>query len=315
MKRGQTRTALLMGTLLALLGGVAGMADAQVAYIRIGDIDGFGYGGGAGLLNFVGDPCNVDGIGVLAPGDFLPDLNQNGLVQDFEGDDFENRSPNEIVGTAVETQTFIDVASVGSQFTDLSLSRSYDSTFGTPNDFPDPPSNNRNDSRFVFDFEVAAADIPVGTPVFFNIVFGDVGAIAGELRLTFADNSTLTEVIEPINPGTEDGRIDGAFLELAYDQVFTEAGDTLLGYVAVDLVTRPGTGDGDPFYANDYVELSTSPIDICPGDLDGDNDVDQADLGILLGSYGQDAGGDLDGDGDTDQADLGILLGNYGADC
>ncbi|MFG0253152.1 MAG: hypothetical protein ACF8NJ_09795 [Phycisphaerales bacterium JB038] len=49
------------------------------------------------------------------------------------------------------------------------------------------------------------------------------------------------------------------------------------------------------------------------GDLDGDGDVDQADLGILLASYGKDAGGDLDGDGDTDQADLGILLANYGS--
>jgi hypothetical protein len=52
-----------------------------------------------------------------------------------------------------------------------------------------------------------------------------------------------------------------------------------------------------------------------PGDLNGDGCVDQADLGILLASYGVDDGGDLDGDGDTDQADLGILLGNYGAGC
>jgi hypothetical protein len=48
------------------------------------------------------------------------------------------------------------------------------------------------------------------------------------------------------------------------------------------------------------------------GDLDGDGDVDLADLGILLASYGVDDGGDLDGDGDTDLADLGILLANYG---
>jgi len=50
----------------------------------------------------------------------------------------------------------------------------------------------------------------------------------------------------------------------------------------------------------------------CVGDLDGDGDTDQADLGILLASYGNDAGGDLDGDGDTDQADLGILLADWG---
>ncbi len=50
----------------------------------------------------------------------------------------------------------------------------------------------------------------------------------------------------------------------------------------------------------------------CPGDLDGDGDTDQADLGQLLGSFNLNDGGDLDGDGDTDQADLGVLLGDYG---
>jgi hypothetical protein len=50
----------------------------------------------------------------------------------------------------------------------------------------------------------------------------------------------------------------------------------------------------------------------CEGDLDGDGDTDQADLGELLSAYGLDDGGDLDGDGDTDQADLGILLGDWG---
>ncbi len=49
------------------------------------------------------------------------------------------------------------------------------------------------------------------------------------------------------------------------------------------------------------------------GDLDGDGDVDQADLGILLAAYLISDAGDVDGDGDTDQSDLGILLANYGA--
>lgn len=52
-----------------------------------------------------------------------------------------------------------------------------------------------------------------------------------------------------------------------------------------------------------------------PGDLDGDDDVDQGDLGILLADWGCTGGncpGDCDGDGDTDQADLGVLLANFG---
>ncbi|HUU97589.1 MAG TPA: FG-GAP repeat protein [Phycisphaerae bacterium] len=53
----------------------------------------------------------------------------------------------------------------------------------------------------------------------------------------------------------------------------------------------------------------------CPGDLDGDGDTDQADLGILLSDWGCTGGncpGDLNADGNTDQADLGILLADWG---
>jgi len=51
---------------------------------------------------------------------------------------------------------------------------------------------------------------------------------------------------------------------------------------------------------------------ICPGDLDGDGDVDRAGLSVLLAACGLNAGGDLDGDNDTDLSDLALLLANYG---
>ena len=62
----------------------------------------------------------------------------------------------------------------------------------------------------------------------------------------------------------------------------------------------------------------TAPQQDCVGDLDGDNDTDHSDLGILLGDWGcvgsgpDDCPGDLDGDFDTDHADLGVLLGDWG---
>jgi hypothetical protein len=59
-------------------------------------------------------------------------------------------------------------------------------------------------------------------------------------------------------------------------------------------------------------------IRVLRGDLDGDEDVDLADLAQLLANFGLAAGathghGDLDGDGDVDLDDLTLLLGEYGA--
>ena len=71
----------------------------------------------------------------------------------------------------------------------------------------------------------------------------------------------------------------------------------------------------------------------CPGDLNKDWIVDQADLGLLLANWGCTGGlgyepsqkpcpgaltaccGDLDADGDVDQADLGVMLQNFGNVC
>lgn len=52
-----------------------------------------------------------------------------------------------------------------------------------------------------------------------------------------------------------------------------------------------------------------------PSDLDGDFDVDLADLTMLLGAFGIGPAGDVDSDGDTDLADLTLLLGSFGARC
>ena len=65
-------------------------------------------------------------------------------------------------------------------------------------------------------------------------------------------------------------------------------------------------------------ELECSPVSV-PGDLDGDGDVDLADLQLLLASYGKSSGdpnfnsdADFDEDGDVDLADLQFLLSAYG---
>jgi hypothetical protein len=62
--------------------------------------------------------------------------------------------------------------------------------------------------------------------------------------------------------------------------------------------------------------------DDCPGDLDGDHDVDLADLARLLAAYGAcqgdadyDAAADLDGNSCVNLSDLAILLAGYGIIC
>lgn len=60
------------------------------------------------------------------------------------------------------------------------------------------------------------------------------------------------------------------------------------------------------------------PKVVCDADLDGTGVVDAADLGALLGAWGEvgegEAAADLNGDGFVDAADLGALLGAWG-DC
>ena len=75
----------------------------------------------------------------------------------------------------------------------------------------------------------------------------------------------------------------------------------------------------------DIIELFTlNPIvggpTPCPGDLDGDRDVDLSDLAVLLSNFGTPSGatpndGDIDGDGDVDLTDLAVMLSAFGATC
>jgi len=52
----------------------------------------------------------------------------------------------------------------------------------------------------------------------------------------------------------------------------------------------------------------------CVGDLNADDVVNGADLGLLLGAWGTaDPVADINGDGTVNGADLGLLLGAWGA--
>ena len=60
----------------------------------------------------------------------------------------------------------------------------------------------------------------------------------------------------------------------------------------------------------------TEAEEICIGDLNGDGEVNGADLGLILGAWGPCTAtpctGDLNGDGNVNGADLGLILGAWG---
>lgn len=82
----------------------------------------------------------------------------------------------------------------------------------------------------------------------------------------------------------------------------------------VDLNSNPSFGTPQAFLRI----VAGGPA--CPGDLDGDGDVDLTDLATLLANFGTSSGaglddGDLDGDGDVDLTDLSTLLSAFGTVC
>ncbi len=64
------------------------------------------------------------------------------------------------------------------------------------------------------------------------------------------------------------------------------------------------------------LEATVIAAPLCPSDLNGDNVVDTADLGILIGQFGTNQPeADINGDGIVDMADLGSLIAEFGSAC
>jgi len=249
---------------------------APFTEIRIGDIDGFGYGAAAGLVAANGGSANVGAGGVLGAealptiGDYLPDLNNSGGTLTGSRDDFDNRSAAEVSGTSITGSGFTDTGTSGSQFTDISLSTSYDNssaagdvfdantgTRGTGGAFPMPPSGTlTNQPGFVFDFFVASADITSGTQVFFNMLFGDYDVTPASLGFTRSDGTTFSANVTPQNNAAgQDGLIQSAFATLNFADVFSATAGGWNGEIGVDFLAI-----NEPYTAFDFVELSVTPI-------------------------------------------------------
>jgi hypothetical protein len=253
-------------------------------YIRIGDEDGFGFVTGTDpcgsepcwpfgsyiavdgfcsgfdLLNAAGLPVNVDGIGILAGGDCLPDLDCTGETR-YDSDEFDLRTSFELsggsYGNGTETNGALDLNSDGSGWTDVGVS-------GTGLGWLDcvlaPPASyicNNGQPGFIFDFEVANAD-PT-QPLYVNVVFADydVDSANDILRYTTASGDTIdTTLATQDNTAGEDGLIQEATATIPFGDVFPNwsSGDQT-GWLQVDFQMPD-----EPFVAYDYVELNITPL-------------------------------------------------------
>jgi hypothetical protein len=94
--------------------------------------------------------------------------------------------------------------------------------------------------------------------------------------------------------------------------------DRIIGIVShCTALCMTGSNSATRIDRPDFAAARAAVCPECPGDLDGDGDTDQSDLGIFFANFGCSLDvplciGDLDYDGDTDQVDLGILLSGFG---
>jgi hypothetical protein len=256
-------------------------------YIRIGDEDGFGYltgtdpcgsepcwpfgswntmldGSCSGfqLINAVGAPVNVDGVGVLGAGDFLPNLDCSPETR-YDSDEFDLRTAYELsggpYGFGVQVNGATSTGSMGSGWTDVAVS-------GTGLGWldcglaPPPPHDyicNNGQAVFIFDFEVASAD-PT-QPLYINALFADydVDSTSDILRYTTASGSVIdTTIATQDNTAGEDGLIQEATAVIPFADVFPNwSGGDQTGYLKVEFQMP-----SEPFVAYDYVELSIAPL-------------------------------------------------------
>jgi hypothetical protein len=269
-----------------------GMADVDRGemFIRVGDLDGIGFMTGTApgngelgwpfnswntsldgscsgnqLINADGDPINVDGVDILRSGDFLPDLDCTGSqgTWAYQGccagsDEFDNRSNDDWGDWLVEAYGFQNIASGGSQYTDVTIGPHGNAWYF--NVCPDGGTTTSIcgvNPTFHFDFQVLKTDIDEGQPLYVNFVIGDYDVHPGEVRYHDRYGKTHLANLSTLNNGSaEDGEIQAVTAELPWSVAMVDAGSNFYhGLVDVE-VHLPL----EPFIALDYAEIGTAPL-------------------------------------------------------
>ena len=171
---------------------------------------------------------------------------------------------------------------------------------------------------------VGAADIDGGTTTLVSPVFD--ATVVDEPRLTYFrwysnnQGSAPNEDSMPVEI-SNDGGTTWVQLELVTENAGVWVEKT---FRIADVVTPTSTmrvrfrardlGNGSVVEAgvDDVKVFGYDCTAARPGDLNGDGVVDGADLGVLLGNWGNPGSGDIDGNGTVDGADLGALVADWG---
>lgn len=230
--------------MLLLMVGFVGPARSLAVTEIIGDVDGFGFAlplappaegpNSAPDVTSDGSPdVDQNQNGLLEPGDYLPDLDNDGSVHVTRNDEFDNRSASELAAVN------------GAQWTDVALE-----TGNGP--------GRADGALFTFDFSVPAfGEIGYEQDHFVNIIAGDLDT--GTLQ-AFIDGTTV-----PLQDvGTEDGLITltnaaVAWADMLDGQIVVELNTPSEPYVAVDYVLLD-------LQVSEAPQLATTPND--EGELD-----------------------------------------------
>jgi len=151
-----------------------------------------------------------------------------------------------------------------------------------------------------------------------------------EINVALINQLTLTDGEDPLRFSTVGFSASpnaGATLTLTNVPVAEVVADHLSKFSVAGATPRIGSdpaipepGDNLRIVSDGLFGSIITPVTkpITPGDIDGDGDIDDADLGIAFANYtGPDGAGktypqgDTDGDGDVDDADLGKLFSGF----